>query len=84
MLAGQTKPTTAGGILSSGMGGVLAGRAIVKAIEQSDDSFLNNYPKEWHSIFGFEFKKLMVVGRYSNIWITRPSMIYFPRYPSEL
>src|SRR5919106_6573194 len=58
--AGQTKPTTAGGILSSGMGGVLAGRAIVKAIEQADDSFLNNYPKEWHSIFGFEFKKLMV------------------------
>ena len=61
--AGQTKPTTAGGILSSGMGGVLAGRAIVKAIEQADDSFLNNYPKEWHSIFGFEFKKLMVARK---------------------
>jgi digeranylgeranylglycerophospholipid reductase len=61
--AGQTKPTTAGGILSSGMGGILAGRAIVKAIEQEDDSFLNNYPSEWHSIFGFEFKKLMLARK---------------------
>lgn len=61
--AGQTKPTTAGGILSSGMGGVLAGRAIVKAIEQEDDSFLGNYPNEWHSIFGFEFKKLILARK---------------------
>ncbi len=61
--AGQTKPTTAGGILSSGMGGVLAGRAIVKAIEQEDDSFLNSYTSEWHSIFGYEFKKLILARK---------------------
>lgn len=61
--AGQTKPTTAGGILSSGMGGLLAGRAIVNAIEAGDDSFLGNYPNEWHSIFGFEFKKLMLARK---------------------
>jgi len=61
--AGQTKPTTAGGILSSGMGGILAGRAIVEAIEQEDDSFLKNYPSEWHSIFGFEFKKLILARK---------------------
>jgi digeranylgeranylglycerophospholipid reductase len=61
--AGQTKPTTAGGILSSGTGGVLAGRAIVKAIEQEDDSFLKNYPHEWHSMFGFEFKKLILARK---------------------
>jgi digeranylgeranylglycerophospholipid reductase len=61
--AGQTKPTTAGGILSSGMGGVLAGRAIVKAIEQKDDSFLDSYASEWHSIFGFEFKKLILARK---------------------
>lgn len=61
--AGQTKPTTAGGILSSGMGGMLAGRAIVSAIEQEDDSFLNDYPNQWHSIFGFEFKKLILARK---------------------
>lgn len=61
--AGQTKPTTAGGILSSGMGGILAGRAIVSAIEQEDDSFLNNYPDQWHSLFGFEFKKLILARK---------------------
>ncbi len=61
--AGQTKPTTAGGILSSGMGGILAGRAIVEAIEQEDDLFLKNYPSEWHSIFGFEFKKLILARK---------------------
>ncbi|HZD33599.1 MAG TPA: NAD(P)/FAD-dependent oxidoreductase [Nitrososphaeraceae archaeon] len=61
--AGQTKPTTAGGILTSGMGGILAGRALAKAIEEEDDSFLERYPSEWHSIFGFEFKKLILARK---------------------
>jgi digeranylgeranylglycerophospholipid reductase len=61
--AGQTKPTTAGGILSSGLGGILAGRAIASAIEHDDDSLLNNYPNQWHSLFGFEFKKLIFARR---------------------
>ena len=61
--AGQTKPTTAGGILSSGMGGLLAGRAIAKAIRQGDDLFLNDYPREWRSKFGFEFKKLILARK---------------------
>jgi flavin-dependent dehydrogenase len=45
------------------MGGILAGRAIVEAIEQEDDLFLKNYPSEWHSIFGFEFKKLILARK---------------------
>ena len=61
--AGQTKPTTAGGILSSGMGGILAGRAIAKAIESQDDSYLNEYPNEWNSLFRFEFKKLLLARK---------------------
>ena len=61
--AGQTKPTTAGGILTSGMGGILAGRALVNAIEEEDDSLLARYPAEWHSMFGLEFKKLMLARR---------------------
>jgi digeranylgeranylglycerophospholipid reductase len=61
--AGQTKPTTAGGILSSGMGGILAGRAIAKAIETGDDSCLNEYPNEWNSLFRFEFRKLLLARK---------------------
>lgn len=55
--AGQAKPTTAGGIFSCGMGGVLAGRAIVKALKMNDSSLLSEYEKEWKEKFGKEFEK---------------------------
>ena len=35
--AGQSKPTTAGGIYTCGMGGVLAGRALVNAADKKYD-----------------------------------------------
>jgi geranylgeranyl reductase family protein len=59
--AGQTKPTTAGGIYSCGMGGILAGRAVVNAIENNRDTLLGEYQKDWSSIFGAEFKKMKIV-----------------------
>ena len=55
--AGQAKPTTAGGIFSCGMGGVLAGRAITKALKMNDSSLLSEYEKEWKEKFGKEFEK---------------------------
>jgi digeranylgeranylglycerophospholipid reductase len=58
--AGQTKPTTAGGIYSCGMGGILAGRAVVNAIENNRDALLGEYQKDWSSIFGAEFKKMKI------------------------
>ncbi|HVX01991.1 MAG TPA: NAD(P)/FAD-dependent oxidoreductase, partial [Nitrososphaera sp.] len=47
--AGQTKPTTAGGIYTCGTGGLLAGRSIAKAIAagKKDDSILDEYQKGW-------------------------------------
>ena len=36
--AGQAKPTTAGGIFSSGMGGVFAGQAIAKFLKSGNKS----------------------------------------------
>ena len=55
--AGQAKPTTAGGIFSCGMAGIMAGRAISEAIETGDSSSLMNYEKEWKEKFGKEFEK---------------------------
>jgi digeranylgeranylglycerophospholipid reductase len=58
--AGQTKPTTAGGIYSCGMGGILAGRAVVNAIENNRDTLLGEYQKDWSSIFGAEFRRMRI------------------------
>jgi geranylgeranyl reductase family protein len=55
--AGQAKPTTAGGIFSCGMAGIMAGKAISEAIESKDSSLLMNYEKKWKEKFGKEFEK---------------------------
>jgi digeranylgeranylglycerophospholipid reductase len=58
--AGQTKPTTAGGIYSCGLGGILAGRAIVKAIEEKNDRLLQEYETNWDYVFRKEFKNMLL------------------------
>ncbi len=55
--AGQAKPTTAGGIFTSGMGGVYAGQAISKFLETNDETELEQYQKNWVKRFGKEFEK---------------------------
>ena len=55
--AGQAKPTTAGGIYSSGMGGILAGKAISQYLRSEKESDLEEYQKNWMSKFGKEFEK---------------------------
>jgi geranylgeranyl reductase family protein len=55
--AGQSKPTTAGGIYSCGMGGILAGNAVTKYLETDEYSQLQQYQKFWHGKFGKEFEK---------------------------
>ncbi|WP_428327214.1 NAD(P)/FAD-dependent oxidoreductase [Nitrosopumilus sp.] len=55
--AGQAKPTTAGGIFTSGMGGVFAGQAIVEFLKTDDKSKLEEYQTRWTEKFGKEFEK---------------------------
>ena len=55
--AGQSKPTTAGGIYSCGIGGVIAGNTITKYFETGMVSELEQYQKLWHKKFGREFEK---------------------------
>ena len=55
--AGQAKPTTAGGIFTSGMGGIYAGQAIARFLKTNNQDDLEQYQKRWISKFGKEFEK---------------------------
>lgn len=61
--AGQAKPTTAGGIFTSGMGGVYAGQAISKFLETNNKLDLDEYQKKWMDRFGKEFEKQLLVRK---------------------
>jgi flavin-dependent dehydrogenase len=61
--AGQTKPTTAGGIYTCGMGGILAGRTVSQAIEKDDVNILLDYKKSWLSMFHDEFERMLLFRR---------------------
>jgi len=61
--AGQAKPTTAGGIYSSGMGGLFAGQAISKFLKTNNSSDLDEYQKKWTEKFGREFEKQLVARK---------------------
>ena len=61
--AGQSKPTTAGGIYTCGMGGLLAGQAVIQAIKKNDDKILAQYEKKWLNEFEVEFNKMLLLRR---------------------
>jgi len=61
--AGQTKPTTAGGIFSCGMGGILGGIHIAQNKKSTLKSLSIDYEKEWYSIFGKEFQRMLFFRR---------------------
>ncbi len=55
--AGQSKPTTAGGIFSCGMAGIFAGRAIANYLKTNNKADLDEYQIKWMQKFGKEFEK---------------------------
>lgn len=61
--AGQTKPTTAGGIYTCGMASILAGRAIANALTNNDLGLLHEYEKNWFRIFKQEFDRMLLVRK---------------------
>jgi flavin-dependent dehydrogenase len=50
--AGQTHPITGAGILPAVVGGRMAGKWAVRAVEKSDSNLLKNYEGEWRDLFG--------------------------------
>ena len=61
--AGQAKPTTAGGIFTSGMGGIYAGQAISKFLETNNPEELKQYQKNWMKRFGKEFERQIIARK---------------------
>jgi geranylgeranyl reductase family protein len=61
--AGQAKPTTAGGIFTSGMGGVYAGQAISEFLKTNNKDELDQYQKKWMTRFGKEFEKQLLARK---------------------
>ncbi|MFB5619872.1 MAG: NAD(P)/FAD-dependent oxidoreductase [Nitrosopumilus sp.] len=61
--AGQAKPTTAGGIFTSGMGGIYAGQAISEFLKTNNRETLEEYQKKWTVRFGKEFEKQLLARK---------------------
>jgi flavin-dependent dehydrogenase len=61
--AGQAKPTTAGGIYTSGMGGLLAGTTIADALADNNLAILGRYEDAWLDLFGREFERMLMLRR---------------------
>lgn len=61
--AGQSKPTTAGGIYSCGIGGIFAGRAISKFLSTGKREELEEYQDSWQKKFGGEFERQVFARR---------------------
>ncbi len=56
--AGLVKPTTAGGIVTSIVGAVVAARWLSDSIHLHDPSLLSNYQPDWESRFGKEMRNM--------------------------
>lgn len=63
--AGQTKPTTGGGVILGGLCAVQAGRTAAEAVEAGDCSagFLQRYQKAWRASLGREFAAMLAARR---------------------
>lgn len=52
--AGQTKPTTGGGIYTGGRGGIIAGKWVAEALIKRNASLIRRYEEDWFSEVGRE------------------------------
>ncbi len=66
--AGQTKPTTGGGVILGGLCALEAGRMAAEAVSRGDASsrFLRRYELAWKSMLGGEFSSMSLVRKLMN------------------
>lgn len=66
--AGQTKPTTGGGVILGGLCAIEAGRVAAEAVEagNASEKFLARYQTAWREKYNKEFKRMIAVRRFVN------------------
>jgi digeranylgeranylglycerophospholipid reductase len=66
--AGQTKPTTGGGVIVGGLCAIEAARAVKEAYDTGDFSAdsLARYEKAWKAELGDEFSSMLAIRRFLN------------------
>jgi len=66
--AGQTKPTTGGGVILGGLCAIEAGKTAAQAVETDDCSarFLQRYQKAWRASLGREFASMSAARNLMN------------------
>jgi digeranylgeranylglycerophospholipid reductase len=57
--AGQVKPTTAGGIMTSIAGAVVAAKWAWGAVQKGEQGLIRNYQQEWEGVFLKEMKSML-------------------------
>ncbi|MDE1857642.1 MAG: NAD(P)/FAD-dependent oxidoreductase [Thaumarchaeota archaeon] len=57
--AGQVKPTTAGGIMTSVAAGVIASKWASQSVQKGDPALLDRYQKEWERTFLKEMRTML-------------------------
>jgi len=67
-VAGQTKPTTGGGVILGGMCAMMAAETAIQAIEKENYSagFLSQYDETWRKVLGGEFSSMLGMRRLLN------------------
>lgn len=67
-VAGQTKPTTGGGVILGGLCAIEAGRTAAEALEEVDfsASFLSRYERSWKATLRKEFSAMLAARRLTN------------------
>lgn len=67
-IAGQTKPTTGGGIILGGLCAIEAAGTAAEALEAGDSSasFLSRYEMRWRGSLGKEFSSMLRARRFLN------------------
>jgi len=69
-VAGQTKPTTGGGVVTGGICALAAARAAVNAMEKHDTSLKllsDSYEVEWRKLLANEFSTMILARRIYNM-----------------
>lgn len=67
-VAGQTKPTTGGGVIFGGLCAVEAAKTVCSALEADDCSaeYLSRYETAWEELLGREFSSMLAARRFAD------------------